>query len=75
MIGGSGWRAVVRSGTACVRGGGSSVIVPSISEEVSVGRASVDLEPRSYLTEGLGVGGVEESVLDSGGEGSTLGPA
>lgn len=75
MIGGSRWRAVVRSGSAYEGCGDSTVIVPSVGEEISVRRASVDVELWSYLPEsGLGVIGGEESVL-GGEDRSMLGPA
>ena len=75
VIGGSRWRAAVRSGSAYERCGDSTVIVPSVGEEMSVGRASLGVEPWSYLPEsGLGVVSGEESVL-GGEDRSMLGPA
>jgi len=75
VIGGSRWRAVVRSGSACEGCGGSTVVVSSAGEERLVCRVSVGVELWSYLAErGLGVVGGEESVL-GGGDRSMLGPA
>lgn len=75
MIGGSRWRAVARSGSAWEGCGGSTVIVPSVGEEMLVCRVSVGVELWSYLAEsGLGVVSGEESVL-GGEDRSMLGPA
>ena len=75
MIGGSRWRAVVRSGSVYDGCGGSTAIVPSVGEETSVQGVSVGAELWPYLGEdGLGVVGGEESVL-GGEDRSMLGPA
>jgi len=70
VIGGSRWRAVVRSGSGCEGCGGSTVIVPSVGKEMVVGRVSVGVE----LWSCVGESGGEESVL-GGEDRSMLGPA
>ena len=66
---------MARSGTAYKRGGNSTVIAPSVDEEMVVLRVSLGLELWSYLLErGFGVASAEESVL-GGEDRSVLGPA